>query len=96
MKLIKQNTPPWYEARAGKFTASCFDLIMTSPADKHRLLSRTAEKYIRRKARELKYGKPVHEDKDFAAVRWGQKYEEKALTVFQKRIKYKVKCGFLD
>ena len=97
MKLIEPNTPSWYESRIGKFTASCFGLLMTSPADKTRSLSRTAEKYIRQKARECRFGRSFEEEKDFPAIHWGYRYEAEALEAFACYMEeYEVKAGGLS
>ncbi len=96
-ELIEPHSDRWYQARSGKFTASCFGLIMTRPPrGVVAPLSRTAEKYIRRKAMELKYGRAIEDDKDYLqSVQWGYKYEEEALSVFRQRTELSVCEGGL-
>lgn len=48
--MIRQRTNEWYEARKGIFTASRFGDIMSNPADKSADISKTAMKYINKKA----------------------------------------------
>jgi hypothetical protein len=79
--MILQRTPEWYEARMGKFTASCFHEVLSKPADKHARWSKTALKCIERAALQIHMGQYVFRP-DNEATRWGMDQESAAIREF--------------
>ena len=82
MRIIEceQNTPEWYAARAGKFTASVASHLMAKRRDG--LPSTQREKLIARLAMERVSGKPTEQNFYNAAMRRGHELEADALAMY--------------
>jgi hypothetical protein len=94
--MIAQRTPEWYKMRIGKFTASNFSNLLTRPADKNALLSKSALNCIEKAAAQLFYNK-FYERPDNDATRWGLKHESKAILIFSERTGMQVKdIGYIE
>ena len=79
--MIEYRSEQWFQARAGKFTASDFYKVMAKPADKNAVWSKTTLNYIRLKATE-KYTSNYAFRPDCQATRWGTDNEPLAIKAF--------------
>ncbi|MBN8683948.1 MAG: YqaJ viral recombinase family protein [Chitinophagales bacterium] len=93
--MIAHRTSEWFKARIGKFTASNFPDLMSKPADKSALISKSALNCIETAAAQLFYNQ-YHERADSEPTRWGLRYESMAIQVFSERTNFQTKeLGFV-
>jgi hypothetical protein len=93
--MILQRTSEWYNARLGKFTASCFHELMSKPADVKSAWSKTALKCIERAALQIYQGY-YYSSPDNEATRWGMDNEPFAIEAFAEKTGYSViEAGFV-
>lgn len=80
--MIRQRTAEWYNARLGKFTASCFYELMAKPANSSSVWSKSAINYIQNLALQIYLNENTWRP-DNDATRWGMRHEEMALKEFE-------------
>lgn len=79
---VVQGTPEWAAARAGVFTASEFDKILTPKTLKP---SSQVDAYVARLAAEWYMGHPIESGEQSAWMGWGLAYEDEARKFYEYR-----------
>ena len=93
--MIKHRTKEWFEARIGKFTASCFGKLMAKPADRTATWSKSALNCVE-KAVSQQYYNRYYERPDNNATRWGFRNESLAIEEFVRITNFRYKeTGFV-
>ena len=90
---VEQGTAPWFEARLGIPTASCFSVVMAQGIDEEKSLTRS--RYLYRLAGEIITGVPA-ETFESAAMRRGKEMEAAARDAYAKKTGRELKLvGFV-